>query len=135
MALITWDERYSVGVRSMDNQHNVLFGMLNDLYDAMNKGHEQTVTGPLLNSLADYTRHHFASEENLMASTGFPGAAAHREKHQDLMNKVEAFSGRLDRGDVLLSVDLFNSLSEWIATHIQKEDKEYGPWLKERGVD
>jgi hemerythrin len=135
MALITWDERYSVGVRTLDKQHNVLFGILNDLYDAVKKGHAQTVTSPLLNSLTDHTRQHFASEENLMASTGFPGAAAHREKHQDLMNKVEAFSGRLDRGDVLLSVDLFNSLSEWIATHIQKEDKEYGPWLNERGVD
>lgn len=135
MEFITWDESFSVGVRTMNDQHNVLFGILNGLYDAVKKGHEQTVTSPLLSTMVDHTRRHFAAEENLMASTGFPGAAAHREKHQDLMNKVEAFAGRLDRGDVMLSVDLFSSLRDWIATHIQKEDKEYGPWLNERGVE
>jgi hemerythrin-like metal-binding protein len=134
VALMTWNDRYSVGVGAMDQQHIALFGILNDLYDAMKKGQAQTVTGPLLRKLAEYTRSHFASEESMMTATGYPGLTAHRTKHLDLMKQVEAFRARFERGDITLSVDLFNFLRDWLTTHIQKEDKEYGPWLCGHGV-
>ena len=51
VALMTWNDRYSVGVGAMDQQHIALFGILNDLYDAMKKGQAQTVTGPLLRNI------------------------------------------------------------------------------------
>jgi hemerythrin len=50
------------------------------------------------------------------------------------MKQVEDFAARFERGDITLSVDLFNFLRDWLTTHIQKEDKEYGPWLSEHGV-
>ena len=134
MAFMTWDNRYSVGVATMDEQHNVLFGVLNDLYDAMKKGQAQNVTGPLLKKLADYTRRHFAAEEAVMMSTGYPGLAAHRAKHRDLMQQVDAFAARFERNDVMLGVDLFNFLRDWLSTHIQKEDKEYGPWFTKNKI-
>jgi hemerythrin-like metal-binding protein len=134
MAFMNWDERYSVGIETVDEEHNVLFGVLNELYDAMKKGQAQSVTGPLLKKLADYTRRHFASEETKMTATGFPGLAAHRDQHRNLIKQVEQFVARFERGDIMLSVDLFNFLRDWLANHIQKADKEYGPWLIEHGV-
>ena len=53
MALMTWNDRYSVGVGVLDQQHIALFAILNDLYDAMKKGQAQAVTGPLLRKLAE----------------------------------------------------------------------------------
>ena len=44
MALLTWDGKYSVGVKPMDSQHTVLFGLLNDLHAAMMKGQAQSLT-------------------------------------------------------------------------------------------
>lgn len=134
MALMTWNDRYSVGVGVLDQQHIALFAILNDLYDAMKKGQAQAVTGPLLRKLAEYTRSHFASEEAMMLSTHFPGLTEHRIKHRDLMKQVEDFAARFQRGDIMLSVDLFNFLRDWLTTHIQKEDKEYGPWMSTHGV-
>lgn len=134
MALLEWNDRYSVGVKTLDDQHSVLFGILNDLYDAMKKGQAQTVTGPLLHKLAEYTSHHFASEEALMVSARFAGLTAHRAKHRELIKQVEAYIARFERGDVMLSVDLFNFLRDWLTTHISKEDKEYGPWLVAHGA-
>ena len=134
MAFMTWNKQYSVGVATMDDQHSVLFRILNDLYDAMKKGEAQTVTGPLLRNLVDYTRRHFASEEAIMATAAYPGLTAHRIKHRDLIKQVDAFVARFERGDVTLSIDLFNFLRDWLTTHIQKEDKEYGPWMSTHGV-
>ena len=72
MALLTWSSKYSVNVGSLDSQHNVLFGILNDLHEAMMKGQAQKMTGELLGKLVKYTREHFTAEEALMASTGYP---------------------------------------------------------------
>lgn len=134
MGFMTWDERFSVGVKTVDDQHIVLFEILNDLHDAMKKGQAQSVTGPLLRKLVDYTRHHFSSEEAKMAAVAYPGLAAHREKHRDLIQQVEQFIARFERSDIMLGVDLFNFLRDWLTTHIQKTDKEYGPWLIQHGV-
>ncbi|MGD0736785.1 MAG: bacteriohemerythrin [Terracidiphilus sp.] len=134
MAFMTWNNQYSVGVASMDDQHSVLFRILNELHDAMKQGHAQTVTGPLLRNLVDYTHRHFASEEALMTTAAYPGLAAHRAKHRDLIKQVDAFAARFEHGDIMLSIDLFNFLRDWLTTHIQKDDKEYGPWLSQHGV-
>jgi len=34
----------------------------------------------------------------------------------------------------MLSIDLFNFLRDWLTTHIQKEDKEYGPCMIQHGI-
>jgi hemerythrin len=35
MALFDWKETYSVGVKEIDNQHKMLVGTLNELFEAM----------------------------------------------------------------------------------------------------
>lgn len=134
MALMTWSDKYSVGVKSLDNQHSVLVETLNKLYDAMMKGQARDITGPLLKMLVEYTNEHFAAEEKLMASTKYPGSALHIVKHKDLIKQVGEFVGRFERGEITLSVDLLKFLRDWLGTHILKEDKEYGPWLNINGV-
>lgn len=134
MALLTWNSQYSVGVHALDEQHTGLFQALNELHDAMMKGQAQKLTGSLLNKLVDYTRKHFAAEEALMSRTGYPGIAAHREKHRELTRQVEEFVARYDKGEITLNVQLLNFLREWLTNHIEKADKEYGPWLNEHGV-
>ncbi len=134
MGFMSWDERFSVGILSIDGEHKVLFGILNDLHDAMKRAQAQTVTGPLLHKLAEYTKRHFSSEEAKMAAAAFSGLAAHREKHRELIKQVEQFIARFERSDIMLGVDLFNFLRDWLSTHIQKTDEEYGPWLVEHGV-
>ena len=134
MALLTWNKTYSVGVQALDSQHTVLFGLLNDLHAAMMKGQAQSLTGPLLRKLADYTRSHFAAEEQMMASARYPGLTEHRAKHRDLIRQVEEFSGRFEKGEIALNLHLMNFLRDWLMNHIQKTDREYGPWLNEHGV-
>jgi hemerythrin-like metal-binding protein len=131
---MTWSSKYSVGVKVLDEQHIVLFQLINNLHEAMMKGQAQTFTGPLLHKLADYTRTHFTAEEKMMAATSFPGLAAHCKIHLALIKQVETFAGRYDTGKTLLSLDLLNFLRDWLNNHILKSDHEYGSWLNEHGV-
>jgi hemerythrin len=134
MALFNWSDKYSVQVKSVDDQHRHLIGILNRLHDAMTKGKGASVTGPLLHELVEYTQTHFATEERIMEGTRYPGLAAHRTRHRELTTQVEDFVARSRRGEVALNISLLNFLRDWLNNHIMKEDKGYSPWLNEHGV-
>jgi len=134
VALITWDDSLSVGVRALDDQHKDLIQTLNELHEAMLKGHSKQAAGPLLERLAKYTKEHFAAEEAMMTRTGYRQLEAHRGKHLELTCQVEEYVARFQRGDIALSVHLLDFLRSWLSTHIQKEDRAYGPWLNRNGV-
>ena len=131
---MTWSDKFSVGVQSIDDQHAGLVETLNELHDGMMKGHANAVTGKLLHTLVDYTREHFAAEEMLMASTKYPQLPRHCEKHRELTRQVEEFVGRYERGEIRINLQLLNFLSDWLSTHILKEDHAYGPWLNDHGI-
>ena len=134
MALLTWNEKYSVGVHALDAQHTGLFNVLNDLHAAMMKGEARTLTGPLLKKLVEYTGTHFAAEEQMMARTNYPGLAEHRAQHVELVKQVKGYVERWDRGEITLNLHLLNFLRDWLTNHIQKTDHQFGPWLNEHGV-
>lgn len=135
MALMTWDSnKYSVGVKSIDSQHCVLFRHVNDLYEAMREGQGQKFTGTLLQKLVDYTQTHFTAEEKLMAAAAYPKLAEHKARHHDLIKQVSEFVSRFERGEIGLSLDMMTFLSDWLSKHIQHEDMEYRPWMNQHGM-
>jgi len=129
MPLLAWNDSYSVGVETIDQQHSGLFAIVNELHAAMLKGQAQSVVGPLLDKLVKYTLEHFAYEERMMQAAKYPNFAAHRAHHLDLTRKVEEFMARYKRGDGALTIELMQFLSNWLTKHIKQEDKQYGPFL------
>ena len=134
MAFLTWSDKLSVGVQTLDEQHTVLIETLNDLHAAMMKGQARAVAGKILNSLVDYTRDHFAAEEAMMEQAKYPALPAHRLMHRELTKQVEEYVARYEKGDITLGVHLLTFLSDWLTKHIQGEDQKYGPWLNEHGI-
>jgi hemerythrin-like metal-binding protein len=134
MALMTWDKKYSVGVKAIDSQHSVLFKLINDLHDAMLKGEAKSMTGTLLKKLADYTQTHFVEEEKMMEAANYAGLAAHQAMHRELIKKVEGYSARFERGEATLNLHLMNFLRDWLTKHILDVDHQYGPCLNNHGI-
>jgi hemerythrin-like metal-binding protein len=134
MALMTWNKSFSVGVQKIDSQHTVLFTILNDLHAAMMKGQAQSLTGPLLHKLADYTHTHFSDEEAMMAAARYPGLADHKLKHRELVKQVEDYILLYDKGVVTLNMKLLDFLSDWLTSHIQKVDMDYSACLVKHGA-
>jgi hemerythrin-like metal-binding protein len=134
MEFMTWSDKLSVGVKSLDDQHTVLIETLNELHAAMMKGQARAVAGKLLHTLVDYTRDHFAAEEAMMEVAKYPALPVHRLKHKELTKQVEEYVARFEKGDITLSVQLLDFLSNWLTTHIQGDDQKYGPCLNECGI-
>jgi hemerythrin-like metal-binding protein len=134
MSLLAWNDKFSVGVNTIDRQHSGLFAIVNELHTAMMKGQTKSVIGALLDKLVKYTHEHFAYEERMMEAAKYPALAVHRAHHADLTNQVGDFKARYKRGDGTLNIELLRFLSDWLTKHIQHEDKQYSPWLKNNGA-
>src|SRR5579863_10132528 len=129
-----WKSRYSVGVRELDEQHQMIMRRLNELHEEFMSGKVHETVSPLIDSLVSLAAEHFATEESLMESTQFPGLADHRAKHQALSNKVKEFIARQELGELAARSQFMYFLREWLTRHMEKEDQEYAPWLAQHGI-
>jgi len=134
MALITWDQSYSVKVAELDGHHQKLFFLLNTLHDAMREGKGNSVIQTIVEELANYTHIHFQREEALMEQTKFPGLDVHRVEHQKLMARVSEYKAALDKGSGVNTSAVLEFLREWLAKHINRMDKAYASHLNASGI-
>jgi hemerythrin len=133
MALIVWNDSYSVKVKEMDDQHKKLIDMINQLHDAMKVGKGKEVIGNVLTALTDYTRKHFTLEENLMKIHGYPGYADQKKAHDSMVTQVMDIQRKFSEGNVL-SQQVMTFLKEWLIHHIQGMDQKYGSYFNGKGV-
>lgn len=134
MSLFIWDDKYSVNIKEIDEQHKKLVGMLNDLHTSMLGGKTNDVLKKTLNDLVEYTTYHFKTEEQLFITYKYPKYVEHKESHKNLTNKVLGFYSDLESGKKMLSVELLFFLKDWLVNHILGEDKMYSKFLNDKGV-
>lgn len=135
MPLMTWNERLAVGVKQLDDDHKKLVGMVNQLYDAIQSGHGKEELGKTLDGLIEYTKIHFAHEEQYFAQTGYPATDAHKKEHNDLTRQVLEVQKKYKAGvSGTLSLEVMNFLKNWLINHIQGSDQKYGPYLNGKGI-
>ncbi len=132
--LLRWSDAYSVNIGLIDRQHKQLVELVNQMFAALKSGHGKDVVGQILADLVDYTQKHFAEEERMMARHGYPGLEEHKREHAALVRQVGEYAARLEQGSVSVSSELFNFLKGWLINHIQSVDKQYGPFLNQKGV-
>ena len=129
MAQKSWNDSYSVQIPEIDAQHQILFGLIDELFDAMAVGKGKVVLGDVINRLLDYTVKHFGDEERALAQVGYSALSAHKVEHALYTRKVAELKQQYDSNSVGLSVPTMNFLKDWIANHIKIKDKEYAPYL------
>jgi len=135
LALLTWNNTCSVGVRAMDNQHGILMDTINELQAELLRGGSRETIDAQFDQLLKFTTMHFEGEEQLMEQLGFPGLAEHRAEHQRLLTQIRESSHRVQRSGDVPVCTLLQFLRDWYLEHFEGPDQEYGPWLNEHGVD
>jgi hemerythrin-like metal-binding protein len=128
--LMIWDEKISVGISVIDTEHQDLFDAINDLHLAVLGHEDREAIRSLLTRVVDGTRAHFASEEALMEIVKYNGRALHALKHQHLMEQIDAFAARFNRG-VELNEHSLIFIRDWFIPHIMESDTNFGLWYSE----
>jgi hemerythrin len=126
-AMFEWKQEYSVGIARVDAQHQNLFAIARELYDAMSAGQGKTAVGRVLSRLIQYTAAHFAHEERLMRQCHYPDFDKHKAEHDALTKKVLIFQSDYEAGRVQMTFQLLHFLRDWLEHHIMETDAAYAP--------
>lgn len=133
MKIIEWDEKFSVGIKEIDDQHKVLVEILDELYLAMLKARGNEVVEATLDKVIRYTKSHFSTEELLFKKYSYPEEKLHKAEHDAMLKKVDAFRRDFKNGK-LIGVDLMHFLKKWFVEHLQTTDYRYVKFFKGVGV-
>ena len=60
MDFVVWNEKYSVKISTIDEQHKKLVAIINELYNSMKNGKSKEQLGKTLTDLVEYTKYHFS---------------------------------------------------------------------------
>lgn len=134
MALIPWNDKYSVGISSIDTQHKKLVDLTNQLHDAMSTGKAKDSIPAILTDLVAYTKQHFSYEEKIMDTNKYPGYVKQQMEHAALTKQVVKFKEDMLAGKISLSIEVMNFLKGWLINHISGSDKLYTQFLLSKGV-
>lgn len=134
MVLIPWDDKYSVNIQKIDEEHHRIIKALNDLYAALNEDKFADAIGEILKVLVDYTQTHFKTEEALFTRYDYPGKEHHQKEHQCFIEKINGFEKEYLNGETVFPMEVMLFLKHWIGNHILVEDKKYSAFLNEKGV-
>lgn len=116
MSDFVWQDRYLIGNPTVDQQHQQLFKLANDLVQSKN----QDAIAENAMRLYRHIREHFQTEEAFMKELGYPGYQRHVEIHDLMLDKMTAISSKINRNE-WHTEDIKLFMQEWIA-HITEED-------------
>lgn len=136
--IIIWNEKWSIGIEEIDNQHKKLFEILNSYYknlvDSKTVGVTNDMIKDTINYLIDYTKYHFAEEEKLMGSIQRVDFSSHFRQHKDFCSKIAKLKVTTFLGNNV-SFELFDFVKTWLINHILVSDQQIGKALQINVID
>lgn len=130
---IAWDDSLAVGDERVDADHRRMIELIARLEEAARTEVDCAAIGRTLVDLADLCHAHFAREEALQRSVGYPEAEEHRLAHLMLLKRLDAalahYHGGCDEIRAGMLRTLGDSLATWLVNHIIENDMAFKPYV------
>jgi len=132
--IVTWEDKYAVGVELIDSQHNELVNLTNKLNRACLSGNKEAeaVFPDTMNLMIDYIRFHFSAEEKLMTRINYPDLENHRNQHETLDRNIHEAIKDYQKGNKFVPYQFVLTLRDWVFGHIAISDKQYAIFIEEQ---
>jgi len=130
--LITWTDKFSCGIKLIDDQHKELVDLVNEMFNHVtgNELQEKNYFNRVINDAVSYVKTHFATEEKLMIATKFEGYAEHKKEHDSFVLAVVENIKDYEAGKRLTLSTFTRFLKDWVLSHIALMDKKYFDYFK-----
>lgn len=129
-----WSPDYSVDVKAIDEQHQELIGILNQLFVVVSRPEPDAVVIETLDALLNFTKTHFALEEQLMQQANYGDLEAHKAEHRKLIDRLNQFRQKLEHKDEHLYFEILGFVKTWLKGHILDVDRKYTPTMQKAGI-
>lgn len=124
MIFMAWNDRLSVGVDKIDDDHKELIRLINKLYEGIQEGHGKETLEEIFGSLVNYTHYHFSREEALYAAADQSLSREHKRLHDDFVEGVLKAQEDFKLGTTASpSLEMMVILKDWLFDHILGSDQ------------
>ena len=130
MAYFEWGPDLVIDHGALDEDHQKLVALVNELHTATSQGQGHTVVAKVLSEVVIYTQEHLVREEALMEAIGFPGLVGHKQVHDRFMADMRDLQRKYASGSITVASQLSSKLRDWLSIHIRRSDKELIPYVK-----
>lgn len=124
MTLLRWKDEYSVGIESVDYEHQQLIGLINRLHDQLDAADAHMTVPAFFGDLLRGISAHFALEERLMRESDYGGFSPHKEDHEQLLNALRELMDAFEYSEEVDVVELSGRLDTSFSRHFKTRDAE-----------
>jgi len=131
---IVFDPTLVTGNSEIDDQHRELFVRIDALLAASRDRRSRAEVGKMLTFLGEYVVSHFAAEERLMVTSGYPDVGPHRVEHADFVQEFASLfqEYKAEGPTSLFVIRIGNRVTAFLRDHIYRTDREFVNWLGEQ---
>jgi hemerythrin-like metal-binding protein len=131
---LIWEEKYSVGVTEIDDQHKRMFTIINELLEAINSNTTGEHLGHIIDGLINYKKFHFATEEKYFKEFNYDETEQHIAKHHEFNDKLMAMKAEYPEYNLEFAFKLVDFLEDWLINHLMVVDQRYKECFKQHGL-
>ena len=131
---LEWNDKYSVGVELIDDQHKIMFATINELIDAIDTTPTKEKLVAIIEQLVNYKKFHFATEEKYFAEFNYEKSDDHIAKHRMFNEKLAEVQSKCGDDVILLAFELVDFLEDWLVDHLMTADQEYKACFQAHGL-
>lgn len=132
--MVKWTPEYSVHVKEIDEQHNVIVAVTNELSELVKKGSPRSLVGTVIRKLLSFAQYHFATEEKYFALFEYEFTREHVDEHNTMLNRLDQFEREHFEMGKDVTADLVNFTMLWLTDHILRHDKKYVDCFQKHGL-
>jgi hemerythrin len=128
---VEWDDRYSVGIPLIDDQHKELIRLTNDLYESCLAGEDAARVNFMaaVKGTVDYVKYHFGVEEKLLQNVNYPELTEHKREHEAFVRHILDEVQNFQDGKKFVPNVFVRYLRDWILSHIAVADRKYAAFI------
>jgi len=127
LGTLPWRDEFLVGHPAIDDDHRRFFDYFSEAVARLDELQDSIRLQALFVEIVDDLERHLATEERILAETGFDGLADHRVCHKVLAAQAKAALAICRDGEWVTALRLLASL---VVEHITIEDAKARPFLQ-----
>ena len=131
---IQWEEKYSVGVKEIDEQHKRFIDILNSLYAAVYASETREKLEEILVNLIKYKNNHFETEEKYFDLYDYENSDEHKKEHQEITKRINEFYKQFKEKRADITLELMDFLENWLVDHVDQQDQKYVECFRKNGL-
>jgi len=132
MICIEWQDCYNIGVDELDKHHLHLLDLFNQAFTACMLNNPLAELKSLVQELVEYTKYHFATEEQVMEESAYQGLDEQKIQHRYFNDRLADYILKIESNNVSSTIELVELtqfLATWFRDHIVNLDNKFGQSL------